>query len=238
MSVILELRDIYASYGAIEVLQRLSLHIEEGEIVALLGANGAGKTTTLRTISRTLQATSGTVTFQGEDLANHKPHAIVKLGISHCPEGRRIFPDMSVEENLMMGGYCVSSPAAYRANMERAFHYFPKLADRRRQKGGTLSGGEQQMLAIGRALMSSPKLLMLDEPSLGLAPKIVDLIFEIITKINKEEGVSIFLVEQNANEALLHAKRAYILEIGTLLLSGIASDLLADPKVKAAYLGQ
>lgn len=234
---LLYLQDVHVSYGAIKALKGVSLQVEKGEIVALLGANGAGKTTTLRAISQVVQPTSGQLHFDGRDLNRLKAHQVVAAGLAHSPEGRRIFPDLTVQENLDMGGYCIRSKQQKRQSLDRAFHFFPRLAERRHQKGGTLSGGEQQMLAVGRALMSSPTLLMLDEPSLGLAPLIVEKIFQIIRQINEQEGVTIFLVEQNANEALLHAHRAYILETGTVTMSGPAKDLLDDPKVKEAYLG-
>ncbi len=233
----LELVDVHVSYGAVAALRGISLHINEGEVVALLGANGAGKTTALRAISRTVPVAEGSIHFNGVDMARFKPHTVVQSGIAHSPEGRRIFPDLTVSENLDLGAYCLAAKGTLSELLEKVYAYFPVLAERRNQKGGTLSGGEQQMLAVGRALMSRPKLLMLDEPSLGLAPLIVETIFEIIRQINRNEGVTIFLVEQNANEALLHADRAYILETGTIQMSGPAGDLLNDDRVKAAYLG-
>ena len=233
----LELVDVHVSYGAVAALRGISLHINEGEVVALLGANGAGKTTALRAISRTVPVAEGSIHFNGVDMARFKPHTVVQSVIAHSPEGRRIFPDLTVSENLDLGAYCLAAKGTLSELLEKVYAYFPVLAERRNQKGGTLSGGEQQMLAVGRALMSRPKLLMLDEPSLGLAPLIVETIFEIIRQINRNEGVTIFLVEQNANEALLHADRAYILETGTIQMSGPAGDLLNDDRVKAAYLG-
>ncbi len=234
---LLELRDVGVAYGAVKALKGITLQVEEGEIVALLGANGAGKSTTLRAISRVVRCTAGHILFDGRELGRLKAHQVVAAGVAHAPEGRRIFPELTVVENLDMGAYCVRDRQRCRELLERVFHFFPRLAERRKQKGGTLSGGEQQMLAVGRALMSGPRLLMLDEPSLGLAPLIVEKIFAIIRQINEEEGVTIFLVEQNANEALLHANRAYIMETGTMSMSGDARDLLRDPRVKAAYLG-
>ncbi len=233
----LEIKNLHLSYGPVRALEDVSLRVDEGEIVAMLGANGAGKTSLLRAISRLEEIQNGTITFQETDLASLRPHHVVAQGIAHCPEGRHIFPDLTISENLDMGAFCVKDPAAIKANRERAYHYFPILKERKQQKGGSLSGGEQQMLAVARALMSTPKLLMLDEPSLGLAPKIIDQIFEIIRQINKEENVTIFLIEQNANEALLHSDRAYILEQGSITLDGSASELRQDERVRKAYLG-
>ncbi len=234
---ILSLVDIQVSYGAIRALKNVSLEIYPGEIVSLLGANGAGKTTTLRATSRTVPLAGGSIYFNGMNLNQLPPHHVVAKGLAHSPEGRRIFPDLTVMENLEMGAYCISDKSQINESIEHVFHFFPRLEERMKQKGGTLSGGEQQMLAVGRALMSRPKVLMLDEPSLGLAPLIVEKIFEIIVKINKEEGTTIFLVEQNANEALLHSHRAYILENGTTTISGDAKALLKDDRIRAAYLG-
>ena len=234
---LLTLDDVVVAYGAVTALKGVSLTVPAGEIVALLGANGAGKTTTLRAISRTVPLRSGRLTFDGRDLAAMPPHAVVAAGLAHAPEGRRIFADLTVAENLDLGAYTVRDPALTAARHERVCAYFPVLAERLRQRGGTLSGGEQQMLAVARALMSGPRLLLLDEPSLGLAPMLVETIFRIITEINRQERVTILLVEQNAHEALLHAHRAYILETGKLTMSGAAADLLHDPRVHAAYLG-
>lgn len=234
---LLELTDVHVSYGAVKALKGVSLRVNEGEIVALLGANGAGKTTTLRAVSRTVPLASGSLRFQGRDLLRSKPHQVVAEGIAHAPEGRRIFPELTVAENLDMGAYTASGSRQIMELRDRVYSHFPVLADRAEQNGGTLSGGEQQMLAVARALMSSPRLLMLDEPSLGLAPMIVEKIFQIITEINETEKVTIFLIEQNANEALLHADRAYIIETGVISMSGKAGDLRHDPRVKAAYLG-
>ena len=233
----LVLEDIHLSYGAVKALKGVNLEIKEGEIVALLGANGAGKTSTLNAISGTAKISSGKMTFGDLDLAKVPAHKIVSHGLAHCPEGRRIFAEMTVMENLDLGAYQLKDKSLYDELLEKNFNYFPRLKERMKQKGGTLSGGEQQMLAVARALMSKPKLLMLDEPSLGLAPLIVNKIFEIIRQINKEENVTIFLVEQNANEALRQADRAYIIETGQTTMSGKASDLLNDDRVKEAYLG-
>lgn len=233
----LELEHVSVAYGAVRALRGVSLTIAAGEVVTLLGANGAGKSTTLRAISRTVPLSAGHIRFRGKDLVSCPAHEVVACGISQSPEGRRIFPELTVLENLEIGAYTVRDPAVRKEALEKVFHYFPLLPKRLNQAGGTLSGGEQQMLAVGRALMSNPSLLMLDEPSLGLAPLIVERIFEIIQQINKEEGVAIFLVEQNANEALLHADRAYVLENGTISMSGDAKTLLGDSRIVEAYLG-
>jgi len=233
--MLLELSDVHVHYGQVQALRGVSLQVDEGEIVSLIGANGAGKTTTLKTISGVRALTSGQITFDGEDITGMAPHKLVERGICQAPEGRGIFPGMSVMENLDMGTY--ARRGKYEpAELERIFELFPRLLERRDQAGGTLSGGEQQMLAIGRALMAKPKVLLLDEPSMGLAPKLVAQIFDIITEINRQ-GTTILLVEQNASQALKRADRAYVLEVGEVLLSGVASDLHDDPKVKAAYLG-
>jgi branched-chain amino acid transport system ATP-binding protein len=232
---LLTLRDVQVKYGAIEALKGISLEVEEGEIVTLLGANGAGKTTTLRTISGLLRPAAGEVQFLDERIDSIPAHEIVTRGISQSPEGRRVFPTMSVLENLQMGAYQRRDDLS--ADLERVFGLFPILAERRKQDGGTLSGGEQQMLAIGRALMSNPKLLLLDEPSLGLAPLIVKKIFEIIKEIN-EQGTTVLLVEQNAVQALKLAHRGYVLETGSIVMGATAAELLADPRVRAAYLGE
>lgn len=233
----LQIERLSVRYGPIQALDGIDLKVEPGQIVTLLGANGAGKTSLLRTVSGLERSVSGRVVFDGHDLGKVKPHEILALGLAHCPEGRHIFADLSVSENLEMGAFIVNDDKTVRENMDRVLTYFPILAERRRQKGGTLSGGEQQMLAVARAMMSSPRLLMLDEPSLGLAPKIIGQIFEMITRINKDEGVTIFLVEQNANEALLHADYGYILEQGAIIMQGPAEALRHDPKVIEAYLG-
>jgi len=232
----LEVRDVRVRYGAGEALRGVSFRVEAGEIVAVLGANGAGKSTILRAVSALVPVAAGRIAFQGRDLTLVPAEKIVRLGVTHCPEGRRIFPECSARENLEMGGYTLRSRAALRDNLERVFHYFPRLRERSRQAAATLSGGEQQMLGVGRALMSSPRLLLLDEPSLGLAPVLVNQIFEIIRRINRD-GVTILLVEQNAFEALQISQRGYILEAGSVILSGASAELLKDPRVAEAYLG-
>jgi branched-chain amino acid transport system ATP-binding protein len=233
--MLLELDGLHVHYGSIAALKGVSATVEVNEIVTLLGGNGAGKTTTLKTISGLRPITSGRILFEGEDLAGVPAHRRVQMGISHAPEGRGIFPGMSVVENLEMGAYARRG-AKLDAEFDRVFQLFPRLQERRKQAGGTLSGGEQQMLAIGRALMTQPKLLLLDEPSLGLAPMLVAQIFKIITEIN-EQGTTNLLVEQNAAQALQRADRAYILETGTVVKSATADALLNDESIKAAYLG-
>jgi branched-chain amino acid transport system ATP-binding protein len=233
---LLALDEIRAGYGAIEVLKGISLVVEEGEIVTLIGANGAGKTTTLMTICGVLKPRSGRVTFQDRDLAGTPAHELVGLGIAQAPEGRKIFPRLSVLENLEMGAFTRKDPEGVRKDIERVYELFPILAERKHQAGGTLSGGEQQMLAVGRAMMARPKLLLLDEPSLGLAPLIVKRIFDVIQELNRE-GVTVLLVEQNARMALKLATRGYVLETGVITIQGAAGVLLDDPRVKSAYLG-
>ena len=235
MTALLELDDVRVKYGAVEALKGISLTVEEGEIVTLLGATGAGKTTTLRTISGLLRPVSGEVRLQGRVLNGVPAHEIVGIGIGHVPEGRRVFPQMSVVENLEMGAYRHKNGA--KAVMARVFELFPVLEERRSQNGGTLSGGEQQMLAIGRAMMSQPKVLLLDEPSMGLAPLIVAKIFEIIQEVNRL-GTTVLLVEQNAAQALRLASRGYVLETGSIVMADQASALLSDDRVRAAYLGE
>lgn len=232
----LVLEDVTAGYGPIKVLKGVSLSIYEGEIVCLLGANGAGKTTTLMTLSGVHPLHSGMITFLGAPIAGIPPHEVVQLGISHVPEGRRIFPRLTVMENLEMGAF-TRRRQEVQAGLDQAFAYFPILRDRRYQRGGTLSGGEQQMLAIARALMARPRLLLLDEPSLGLAPIIVRRIFEIVSEINRQ-GVTILLVEQNAKAALRLAHRGYVMETGRIVLSDAAQNLLHHPKIREAYLGE
>ena len=232
----LELRDVQAYYGNIQALKGISLNVQTGEIVTLVGSNGAGKSTTLMTISSVVPVRSGSITFQGKDITKTATDKIVAMGITQVPEGRMIFPALTVLENLRMGGYLRKDKLGLKEDEERAFKMFPILKERRKQYGGTLSGGEQQMLAIARALMARPKLLLLDEPSLGLAPIIVENIFEVILQINKE-GTTVLLVEQNAQMALQIAHRGYVLETGLVTMSGKSSDLLEDPKVQAAYLG-
>lgn len=233
---LLKLEDIYSGYGAIEALRGISLTVEEGEIVTLIGSNGAGKSTTLKTISGIVQAKKGTIQFAGESVEKLAPHLIVKKGIGHVPEGRRIFPRMSVLENLEMGAYVSSSKQLFKENLERVMELFPRLKERLNQKGGTLSGGEQQMLAIGRAVMMRPKILLLDEPSMGLAPLLVEQIFEIIKELNNQ-GTTILLVEQNANQALQIANRGYVIVSGEIILHDEAEKLRDNEMVREAYLG-
>jgi branched-chain amino acid transport system ATP-binding protein len=240
---LLELVDVHVHYGKVEALKGVSLEVAAGEVVALIGANGAGKTTTLKTISGVRPVTSGAINFEGRDIRSVPAHERVKLGICQSPEGRRIFPGMTVLENLEMGTYVRTEGRGkgrrrdrFEADLQRVFGLFPRLAERRNQPGGTLSGGEQQMLAIGRALMAAPKVLLLDEPSMGLAPRLVSQIFEIVTEIN-QQGTTVLLVEQNAAQALQRSHRAYVLETGRVVKSAVARELLDDAAVKAAYLG-
>jgi branched-chain amino acid transport system ATP-binding protein len=233
----LEIKDLRVHYGKIEAIKGISITVNQGEIVTLIGANGAGKTTILKTISGLIAPTSGQILFDGEDIQNIPAFKRVDLGISQAPEGRGIFPGMTVLENLEMGKYIRKNRKAEMSeDLERVFTLFPRLQERRTQMGGTLSGGEQQMLAIGRALMARPKLILLDEPSMGLAPMMIQNIFRIITEINNQ-GVTVLLVEQNAQQALKRAHRAYVLEVGSVTKEAKASELLNDPHVKSAYLG-
>ncbi|MEI7930615.1 MAG: ABC transporter ATP-binding protein [Actinomycetes bacterium] len=234
----LEIKDLRVFYGKIEAIKGISVVVNQGEIVTLIGANGAGKTTTLKTISGLRPITSGSITFDGQDISKMPAHERVALGISQAPEGRGIFPGMSVLENLEIGKYFRKDRRhEIKEDLEKVYHLFPRLKERAFQAGGTLSGGEQQMLAIGRALMARPKVLLLDEPSMGLAPMMIANIFKIITEINTELGTTILLVEQNAQQALQRAHRAYVLETGKVVKEAKASDLLNDPDVRAAYLG-
>ncbi len=232
---LLSVEDVDAGYGRVRALRGVSLHANEGEIVAIIGANGAGKTTLLRTISGIVRATAGAVRFGGRDLTGLAPDAIVRLGIGHAPEGRRLFARMTVRENLELGAYA-RRDAEVAADIERAYETFPRLRERAGQKAGTLSGGEQQMLAIGRALMSRPRLLLLDEPSLGLSPVLVQTIFSVIREINAR-GTTVLLIEQNARQALGIAARGYVLETGAVALAGTAPSLLSSEEVRRAYLG-
>ena len=234
--MLLSVNDIHVYYGAIHAVKGVSLEVNEGEVVTLIGANGAGKSTVLNTISGLLRAKSGTIDFMGTPINTMAPNKIVQLGLAQCPEGRRVFAHMTVEENLEMGAYTRPN-STIEGNLEHVYELFPRLKERRKQVGGTLSGGEQQMLAVGRGLMSRPKVLMMDEPSLGLAPLVVQGIFDIIREINRQ-GVTILLIEQNANMALKIADLAYVLETGTITMSGTGAELLADEKVKEAYLGK
>jgi len=234
---ILQLHDVHTYYGSIHALKGISLEVRDGEIVTLLGANGAGKTTTLRSINGLNRPRQGSIRFQGRDITATAPHDIVKRGIAQSPEGRRLFPRMTVTENLEMGAFQRSDRAGIREDMDRVFELFPRLHERRSQKAGTMSGGEQQMCAIGRALMARPKLLLLDEPSLGLAPIFVERIFEIVKTIN-EAGTSILLVEQNALMALDHAHRGYVMETGNIVLADEAEALKTNEQVRKTYLGE
>lgn len=231
----LEVKNLDVSYGAVHAIHGVSIKVNDGEIVSLIGANGAGKTTILRTISGLKKADSGEITFDGADLRKTEPSKIISLKLAHVPEGRHIFPDMTVEENLEMGAY--ADPKNAEATMRDVYERFPRLKERRRQLAGTLSGGEQQMLAVGRALMAEPKMILMDEPSMGLSPLLVKEIFSIIREVNKK-GITILLVEQNAKMALSISDRAYVLETGKITIEGPAQELLNDDRVKKAYLGQ
>jgi branched-chain amino acid transport system ATP-binding protein len=234
--MLLEVNEMHVQYGRIEALHGISFTVGEGEIVALIGANGAGKSTTMRAVSGLRPVHSGSIIFDGKDITKMRADLRVGLGIMQSPEGRGIFPGMTVQENLEMGAYIRRDNTAIASDMQRVYDLFPRLAERRRQAGGTLSGGEQQMLAVGRALMGRPKLLLLDEPSMGLAPMLIQLIFDTIVEIN-QQGTTILLVEQNAQQALSRAHRAYVLETGQIVKSGTGAELLNDPTVKDAYLG-
>jgi len=234
--MLLEMRDVFVQYGKAIALRGISLGVTEGEVVALIGSNGAGKTTTLRAISGLNLPTSGEIRFQGKTINGMPPHVIVQMGIAHVPEGRRVFGPMTVEENLELGAYLRKDRQGIGRDLERIYQSFPVLKNRSRQRAGSLSGGEQQMLAMARALMTSPKVLLLDEPSLGLSPLLVREVGRIISRINKL-GVTVILIEQNARMALRLAHRAYILELGSIILQGIARDLMKDEGVKKAYLG-
>lgn len=234
--VLLDVKGLFVNYGGIQALQDINLTVNMGEVVTLVGANGAGKSTTLKAISRMVNSRAGEIVYDGRDITRRQTHEVVKLGIAHSPEGRRVLARQTILVNLELGAYVRSDSAEIKADLERQFEIFPRLAERRHQLAGTLSGGEQQMLAIARALMSRPKLLLLDEPSLGLAPAIVREIFSIIQTL-RSTGVTILLVEQNANLALQIADRGYVLEAGNITLSGVASDLLKNERVKQAYLG-
>ena len=232
----LKIENLEVAYGNIKAIKGISLEVNKGEIVTLIGSNGAGKSTTLRAISGILRARAGRIMFENEEIQGKEGHEIVKMGICQSPEGRRIFPRMSVDENLDLGAFLRTDKAGIAADRERVLDLFPRLKERINQKAGTMSGGEQQMLAVGRALMGSPKLLLMDEPSMGLAPVLVQMIFETITKINKQ-GTTVLLVEQNALAALNVADRAYVLESGTIKMSGKAKDLISNNEVTKAYLG-
>jgi len=235
---ILEIKDLHVSYGAIKALKGINLVVKDGSIVTLIGANGAGKTTLLRTISSLLKPVSGVIEFEGKDITNLAPDKIVELGISQSPEGRMIFSNLTVKENLEMGAYIRKDKHGLNEDLEIIYELFPRIKERLKQLGGTLSGGEQQMLAISRALMSKPKLLLLDEPSLGIAPILVRTIFEQIVELNKKTGITILLVEQNANMALSISDYGYVMETGEIILEGVAHSLAQNEEVRKAYLGE
>ena len=237
MSTILEVQDLNVYYGVIHALKGISFHVDKGEIVTLIGANGAGKTTTLQTITGLISSRSGSIVYNGKDITHTPGHALVARGLAHVPEGRRVFASLSVLQNLMLGAYTRSDKNEIEATLKDVYEHFPRLEERKHQMAGTLSGGEQQMLAMGRALMSHPEMIVLDEPSMGLSPIYVNEIFDIIQKIH-ESGVTVLLVEQNANKALAIADRAYVLETGKITIEGAAQELANDPKVKAAYLSE
>ena len=232
----LDIKNLSVSYGAIDAVKNISMHVDDGEIVSLIGANGAGKTTTLHTITGLVPAKSGSVMFNGHDLLKERNHNIVTYGMAHIPEGRHVFTRMSVQENLEMGAFSIKNDSTMAADLDMVFDLFPRLKERRRQLAGTLSGGEQQMVAMGRALLSHPNTILMDEPSMGLSPKLVKEIFAIIRKLHAE-GITVLLVEQNAKMALSIADRAYVLETGSITMEGDAKDLLHDEKVRKAYLG-
>ncbi|MFD7157109.1 ABC transporter ATP-binding protein [Kribbella sp. NPDC059898] len=237
MTAMLEVKDLEVAYGKIVAVKKISFSVEQGQVVSLIGTNGAGKTTTLKTISGLLRPTSGEVWFQGERIDHVAAHDIVARGLAHSPEGRRIFPRLSVEENLMLGAFSRKDPTGVRTDLQAAYDLFPILGERRKQPAGTFSGGEQQMLAMGRAMMSRPKLLMLDEPSMGLSPLMMKRIMSTVTELQKQ-GTTILLVEQNAQAALKRADFGYVLEVGKIVLSGTGRDLLVNDSVRKAYLGE
>lgn len=233
----LNVENLAVSYGLIKAVKGVNFYVNEGEIVALIGANGAGKTTIMHAVNCLIPKTSGKVTFDGKDISAIAAHKLNSLGLTQVPEGRRIFSELSVKENLMLGAYTVKNQLVVKERLEKVYHIFPRLKEREKQDGGTLSGGEQQMLAVGRAMMSNPKMLLLDEPSMGLSPLFVNVIFDTIKKI-KEEGTTVLVVEQNAKKALSIADRAYVLETGSIVAEGRGEELLLDEKIKKAYLGE
>lgn len=233
----LEVNDIHTYYGQIHALKGISIEVKQGEVIALIGSNGAGKTTTLRTISGMMKPRTGQVKLEGKIISQMAPHTLTTMGMSHVPEGRRIFGQMTIKENLELGAYSVNDRKAVQSRMDEGFSLFPRLAERKNQLGGTLSGGEQQMLAMARALMTNPKLLLLDEPSMGLSPLFVETIFDIIVKLNKERNTTILLVEQNALMALSVAHRAYVMQTGVIRSTGNAADMAKDDSIREAYLG-
>lgn len=237
MSEMLKITDLHVSYGMIQAIKGISFHVDEGEIIALIGANGAGKTTILHTVTGLVQAKSGSIEYEGHELTKIPAHKIVSMGMSHVPEGRRIFQELSVYDNLLLGAYTRRDRSELSASITQVYKHFPRLEERKNQIAGTLSGGEQQMLAIGRALMSKPRIILMDEPSMGLSPLYVSEIFNIIQEINKM-GTTVLLVEQNAKKALSIANRAYVLETGNIVLEGDAKELMQNDQVKKAYLGE
>jgi branched-chain amino acid transport system ATP-binding protein len=237
MTAMLEIKDLEVAYGKIVAVKKISFSVEQGQVVSLIGTNGAGKTTTLRTISGLLRPTHGEILFQGQRIDQAQAHDIVTMGLAHCPEGRKIFPRLSVEENLRLGAFARNDHSAVRTDLDAAYELFPILGERRKQPAGTFSGGEQQMLAMGRAMMSRPKLMMLDEPSMGLSPIMMKRIMSTVTELQKQ-GTTILLVEQNAQAALKRADFGYVLEVGKIVLSGTGRDLLTNDEVRKAYLGE
>ncbi len=235
--MLLEIKDLYVNYGVIPALKGISFEVDEGEVIALIGANGAGKTTTLHTITGLVEAASGSIVFDGKDITHTPPDQIVARGMAPVSEGRRVFPDMTVLQNLMLGAFTRKDPAEKQASLENVYEHFPRLKERAKQLAGTLSGGEQQMLAMGRSLMSNPKILLMDEPSMGLSPILVNEIFLIIERVS-QAGTTVLLVEQNAQKALNIANRAYVLETGSIAMSGPAEQLRNDDRIRKAYLGE
>jgi branched-chain amino acid transport system ATP-binding protein len=235
---LLDVKNVHTCYGKIEALRGISFHVNKGEIVTLIGGNGAGKTTTLHTVSKLLTPTQGEILLRGQSLKDKPAHDVVKLGMAHVPEGRRIFPQLTILENLEMGAFNISDKAEIKRRIDKGFEFFPRLKERTKQLGGTLSGGEQQMLAVARALMQDPEIILFDEPSMGLSPLFVEVIFDIIVTLNQKEGKTVLLVEQNAHMALGIAHRGYVLQVGQIIMADDAKVLLSDDRVKKAYLGE